>query len=127
MTSVHDLIDKARANAQDLHKRVMSATGRDDAAVKNDFQKLAVDAQQLAATLKAAAQGESADALAKRYLDDAVAQLEDAAIHAKNAAESAKPEFDKSRAAVVAEITGSIQGVSHALAAKRSALHTSPK
>jgi uncharacterized phage infection (PIP) family protein YhgE len=125
LNTLSDAIDRARANAQDLHKRVTALTAEDRAAAKTDFENLAVDAQQLAAALKTAAQGQQPNT--RQYLDDAVALLQDAANHARDAAKVAKPEFDRARAAVVADITDSIQLVSRAVATKRSAEHSAGK
>jgi len=119
LNTTKDAIDKARSDAQDLHKRITAATSNDQAAIKTDFERLALDAQQVVLTLKAASQG--AQPNTKPYLDDAAALLQDAANRAKDAAKLASPEFDKAKAAVVAQITDSIQRVSQAVAAKRAA------
>ena len=119
MNTTKDAIDKARSDAQDLHKRITAATSKDRAAIKTDFERFALDAQQVALALKSASQG--AQPNTKPYLDDAAALLQDAANRAKDAAKSARPELDEAKAAVVAQITDSIQRVSQAVAAKRAA------
>ena len=112
-------IDKARADAQDLHKRVLEATAKDQAAMKADFVSVAADAQQLVDSLKTTAAIEQPDARA--YLNDAAAVLQDAANHAKDAATAATPELNVAKSRVIAEVTNGVQSVSRAVAVKRSA------
>ena len=121
MSTIKDAINQARANAQDLHKQVMAATGKDQAAIKNDFTNVSTDAQALANSIKetAAAQAQQSDTRA--YLSDAVAQIQDAANHAKAAAQAAAPEFSKAKATVIADMTNGLNSLSHAVATQRAA------
>ena len=119
MSTPNDAIDKARADAQDLHKKIMAVTSTDQAAIKADFGAVATTAQQLATSLKTAAQAQQPNA--QQYLNSAASSMQDAATHAKDAAQGAAPELASARAKVVAELTDSLNSVSHAIAAKRSA------
>ena len=119
MNTVSDAIDKARSDAQDLHKKLMAATGKDRAAIKADLNTVAAGAQQLAASLKQTAQYQEPNA--QQYLNDAASLMQDAANHAKNAAQAAAPEFASAKSKVIADVSGSLNNLSHAVAAQRSA------
>ena len=121
MSTIKDAIDQARASAQDLHKQVMAATGKDQAAIKSDFMSVAADAQELAASIKKTAVAQVQQPDTQTYLNDAASQMQDAANHAKVAAQAAAPEFYKVKATVIADMTNGLNNLSHAVAAKRSA------
>ena len=118
MNTVSDAIDKARSDAQDLHKKILDATAKDQTAMKADFASASADAQQVAASLKAATAGQQPQT--KQYLNDAAARMQDAASHAKQAAAAAAPELGKAKARVIADVTTGLNNVSYAIASKRS-------
>ena len=119
MSTVNDAIDKARADAQDLHQKVMAATSKDKAAISADFNQVAASAQQLSASLKQSAQAQEPDT--KRYLNDAASRMQDAASHAKEAAQATASEFSQAKSKVVADVTTGVKSISYAVAAKRAA------
>ena len=119
MSTVNDALDKARSDAQDLHKKLLAATGKDQVAIKADLGTVAAGAQQLAASLKQTAQGQQPST--KQYLNDAASLMQDAASHAKDAAQAAAPEFASAKTKVIADVTQGLNNLSHAVAAQRSA------
>ena len=121
MSTIKDAIDQARANAQDLHKQVMAATGGDQAAIKSDFTNVAADAQALATSIKQTAASQAQQPDTQAYLSDAAAEIQDAANHAKAAAQAAAPEFSKAKAKVIADMTNGLNSLSHAVATQRAA------
>jgi hypothetical protein len=75
MSNVKETLEKARSEAQDLHKKIDADAAKDNAALRANVQDAAAKAQNLAASLKTIVDGQRADA--KQRIADAASQLED--------------------------------------------------
>jgi ketosteroid isomerase-like protein len=118
MNNVNDAIQKARAEAQDLHKKIEASTTKNHAAMRADLQNLAVQAVQLGSSVKTLADSQRADA--KQHLKDAAASLEDAAKHAKSVASAGDAEIKGAAQATLSRAREAVQSLSEAVASKRT-------
>ena len=117
MTNIKDALDRARSDAQDLHKKLEANTAKDHAALRADVENAAAQAQKLAASLRTAVEGQRADA--KQHLEDAAAQLEDAAKHVRDAAGASEAQLKQTNRAMLAKTRVALQSLSRAVASLR--------
>jgi hypothetical protein len=118
MNNVNDAIQKARAEAQDLHKKIEASTTKNHAALRADLLNLAVQADQLRSSVKTLADGQRADA--KQHLKDAAASLEDAAKNAKSVASAGDAQIKGAAQAALSRARDAVQSLSEAVASKRT-------
>ncbi len=119
MSGIEDALDHARSEAQDLHKKVEASTARDHAALRADVVNAAVQAKKLAASLQTL--GDALRADAKQHVQDAVAQLEDAAKHVRDVTAASEAELKRANLAMLENARSAVQSLSEAVASQRSA------
>lgn len=119
MNNVHvkDALDRARSEAQDLHKNIAASMTKNDAAIRASLADIATHAQSLGASVKAAASEQRADA--KQHLDHAASALGDTAKHAKAVAAAADGDIKREAGAALTRSRQAIQNLTEAVAAKR--------
>jgi hypothetical protein len=120
VSNINVTLDKARSEAQDLHKRIDATTAKDHAAIRADVKDSAEKAQQLAASLKTIVDGRRADA--KRHIEDAASQLEDAAKHAREIASASDAQLKERNKAMLSKVRNAAESLSQAVASERAKL-----
>ena len=118
MNTLKDAIEKARSEAQDLHKTIEASTAKNHAAMRAEFQNVATRAHDLSYSAKTLAESQSADA--KQHLKDAASSLADTAKHAKTVASAADSDIKQAAAAAVARARDAVRSLGAAVAAKRA-------
>ena len=118
MSNVNGALEKARSDAQNLHKRIVAATGKDHAAIRAEAQGVAARARELAQTVKANVEGQQIDV--QQHLKDAGAALESLASDAKSLASAGDANLKSKNRAALAHARLATQQLSQAVAAKRS-------
>jgi fructose-specific phosphotransferase system component IIB len=116
---VKDALDDVRASAQGLHATISDAAAKRDGAVKVDLEAVSQKAKALTEAVKGSvgAQNEAT----KKHLAEAVTQIEAMQKHAAEGLKSSGQAFQTSVRQVLADARASVQKVSEAVAAKRSA------
>jgi len=117
-----DALDQIRKGEQELHKALSDAAAKRGGATKADLEAIPQKAKAVAESIKSAV-GTQNEA-AKKHLKEAATYLEGVQ---KNAAEGLKRDGDAFQTSVrksLADARASIQRVSEAVAAKRSAQST---
>jgi hypothetical protein len=120
MSTIKDALDRARSEAQDLHKKIEAGTAKDHAALKAEVQESATKAQQLAASLKTVIDGQRDDA--KQHIKDAAAHLDDAAKHARDLATASDAQIKSANKAMLSKVRDAAENLSHAVASRRTAV-----
>ena len=117
--SVNKDLDQVRAAAQALHGAISDAAARRGGAVKADLEAVGPKAKAITESLKASigAQNE----VTKKHLKEAVTDLEAVQKHAAEAMKNSGRAFQASIRQTLADARASVQKVSEAVAAKRSA------
>ena len=118
MSATQDALDRARSEAQDLHKKLEASTAKDHAALRADVEHAAAQAKNVAESLKAVGEGQRADA--KQHVQDAIAHLEDAAKHVRDVAGASEAELEKTNLAILEKTRKALQSLSEAVASQRS-------
>ncbi len=118
-TKVKDALDHVREAAQELHGTISDAAAKRGGAVKADLE----DASKKAKAATEAAKGAigAQQEATKKHLTEAVTNLEAAQKHAAEGLKSSGQAFQTSIKQVVADARASVQKISEAIAAKRSA------
>ncbi|MGO9991792.1 MAG: hypothetical protein ACLPTF_04655 [Steroidobacteraceae bacterium] len=124
-TSMSKDLDKVRAAAQALHGAISDAAVRRGGAVRADFEAVAEGAKSIKESVKAT-MGVQNEAT-KKYLKEAVTDFEAVQTHAAEALKSFGQAFQASIRQTLADARASVQKVSEAVAAKRSAESTTRK
>ncbi|HVP34240.1 MAG TPA: hypothetical protein VMT09_11400 [Steroidobacteraceae bacterium] len=112
-------LDKVRAAAQELHGAISDAVVKRGGAVKADFEAVGQKAKSVTESVKTSLSAQN-DAT-KKHLKDAVTDLEAVQKHAAEALKNSGQAFQTSIRQTLADARASVQKVSEALAAKRSA------
>ena len=124
---VKDALDHIRASAQELHGAISDAATKGGGAVKRDLEAIPQKAKALADSVKSSmgAQNEAA----KKRLAEAVTHLEATQKHVAESLKSSGQAFETSVRQSLADARASVQKVSEAVAAARSAAskHSSKK
>jgi exonuclease VII small subunit len=118
-TKVKDALDHVRAAAQELHGAISDAAAKRGGAVKADLEAIPQKAKAVTESVKASigAQNEAA----KKQLTDAVTHLEATHKQLTESLKSSGQAFQTSVTKALAEARTSVQKISEAVAAKRSA------
>ena len=119
---VKDALDHIRAAAQELHGTISDAAAKRAGATKADLEALGQKAKAVTESAKASI-GSQNDA-AKKHLTEAISKLEATQKHVAEGLKSSGQAFETSVRKVVADARASVQNVSEAIAAKRSAAST---
>lgn len=119
---VKDALDHVRASAQELHGAMSDAAAKRAGATKADLEALAQKAKAVTEFAKASIN--SQNEAAKKHLTEAVGKLEATQKHLAEGAKSSGQAFETSVRKAVADARASVQKVSEAIAAKRSAAST---
>lgn len=118
MSNVNGALEKARGEAQELHKQISATLGQDQANVRAKAQILSAQAQDLARSVKTLADNQKADA--KQQLNDAASTLEGLASDAKATASASQAELKTKNEAALHRARAAAQKLSQALAAQRA-------
>jgi len=116
---VKDVLDDVRAAAQELHGAISDAAAKHGGAAKADLEAASQKAKALAESVKGAVDAHH-DAT-KKHLADAVTHLEATQKHAAEGLRSSGQAFQSSLKQALADARASVQRISEAVAAKRSA------
>ena len=119
-TDVKDALDDVRAAAQGLHAAISDVAGKRGGATKADLESFAQKAKTIAASARSSLDAQR-DAT-KKHLAEAVTHLEETQKHAAEGMKSSGQAFQDSIKKTLADARASVQKVSEAVAAKRSAL-----
>ena len=119
---IKDALDDVRAAAQKMHGALSDAAAKRGGATKADLEAFAQKAKSVTESVKGSigAQQETA----KKYLNDAVTHLEATQKHAAESLKTSGQAFQTSVKKAVADARASVQKISEAVAAKRSAAST---
>jgi hypothetical protein len=120
MSNIKETLDRARSEAQTLHKNIDATAAKDQAAMRADMKDSAEKAKQLAASLKTIVDGQRADA--KQHINDAAVQLDDAAKHARDVATATDDQLKKHNRAMLAKVRDAAENLSQAVASERTKL-----
>ena len=120
--SMNSDLDQVRAAAQQLHGAISDAAAKRGNAIKADLEAVGQKAKAVTESVKASvnAQNEAT----KKYLKSAVTDLEAVQRHAAEALKNSGHAFEVSMRQTLADARASVQKVSEAVAAKRSAAST---
>ncbi len=118
-TKVKDALDRVRAATQELHAAISDAAAKQGAATKADLEGFAQKAKAAAESVKAsmAAQHEAA----KKHLKEALTHIEATQKHIAEGLKSSGQALQTSIRQTAAEARASVEKVTEAIAAKRSA------
>lgn len=119
---IKDALDHIRAAAQELHGAISDAAAKRDGATKADLEAFAQKAKSVAESVKGSI-GTQQEA-AKQHLKDAATHLEDTQKHVAESLKTTGQAFQTSVQKAVADARASVQKISEAVAAKRSAAST---
>ncbi len=122
---VKDALDHVRAAAQELHGAISDAAAKRGAAAKEDVEAFGQKAKAVAESLKGSigAQNQAV----KKHLTEAVTHLEATQKHIAEGVKSSGKAFETSIRKAQADARASVQNVSEAIAAMRSAEATSTR
>jgi hypothetical protein len=118
MTNTSDALTRARGDAQALHRQIEAATAKNSEAVRGDLQQAGTKAQQLAASLKTAAESQRNDA--RQHLKSAATQLEDAGKRATGLAAATQSQIKDANRAMLGKVRDAVQNISHAISSQRA-------
>ena len=120
MSDTKDALDRARSEAQELHKKVEANTTKSHAALRTDIKDAAAKAQSLAASLRTVLDGQHADA--KQHIKNAAAELDDASKNARDIASASEEQLRKTNLAILEKVRDAAQDLSYAVASQRAAI-----
>jgi len=118
-SKIKDALDNVRASAQQLHGALSDAAAKRGGATKADLEAFANKAKAVTESAKASISAQQD--VTKKHLTEAVTALEAAQKHAAEGLKSAGQSFQTSIKQAIADARASVQKVSEAVAAKRSA------
>ncbi len=116
---VKDALDHVREAAQELHGTISDAAAKHGGATKADLEAFAQKAKAVTESAKASLSAQQDPA--KKHLAEAVTHLEETQKHAAEGLKSSGQAFQNSIKKALADARASVQKVSEAVAAKRSA------
>jgi fructose-specific phosphotransferase system component IIB len=118
-TKIKEALEHVRAGAQELHGAISDAAAKRGGAIKADLESVPQKAKALTESIKGSigTQNEAA----KEHLKEAVMYLEAVQKHAAEGLKSTGQSFQTSVRQVLADARASVQKVSEAVAARRSA------
>jgi Mg2+ and Co2+ transporter CorA len=116
MSDMSDILTRARGDAQALHQKIEAARTKNHEAVRTDLQQAGAKAQQLAGSLKTAAESQRNDA--RQHLKSAASQLEDAGKRASDLGHATQSQINDENTAMLGKVRGAIQNISHAIASQ---------
>ena len=118
-TSMNTDLDGIRAAAQELHGKISDAAAKSSGAVKADLEAAGQKAKSVTASIKASVSAQNQ--AAQTDLKAAVAYLEEVQKHASEGLKNTGPAFQAAVRQTLADARASVQKVSEAVAATRSA------
>ena len=121
-TKVKESLDHVRASAQELHGAISDAAAKRGGAVKADLEAIPLKAKALNESIKGCIGGQSE--ATKKSLKEALTYLESVQKHLAESLKSTGKAFQTSVRQAQADARASVQKVSEAVAAKRSAEST---
>jgi len=124
-TNVKDALGHVRTAAQELHSAISDAVAKRGGATKADLEVFGQKAKAVAESAKNSMGGQS-DA-AKKHIKDAVTQLEATQQHVADGLKTSGQAFQTSMRQVLADARASVQNISEAVAAARTAASSKTK
>ncbi len=121
-TKVKEALEHLRAGAQELHGAISDAAAKRGGAIKADLESVPQKAKALTESIKGSMGIQNE--VAKKHLKEAVTYLEGVQKHAAEGLKSTGQEFQTSARQALADARASVQKVSEAVAATRSAEST---
>jgi len=118
-TKVKDALNHVRASAQELHGAISDAAAKHGGALKADLESIPQKAKALTESIKGSVGGQNE--ATKKHLKEATTYLEALQKHAAEGLKSTGKAFQTSVRKTLADARASVQHVSEAVAAKRSA------
>lgn len=116
---VKDALDHTRTAAQELHGALSDAAAKRGGAIKSDIEAIPLKAKAIADSLRSSLGAQSA--ATKRSLSEAMTYLEATGTHATEAIKSSGQTAERSIQQAITDARASVQKISEAVAAKRSA------
>lgn len=120
MSTISDAVEKARNEAQALHKQLSSSTEKNHAAIRANARSVAAEASQLAGAVTGLIASQQSDA--KQHLKDAAATLQAAASDAQSVVTAGDDNLKERNTVALGRIRSATQKLSQAVAAKRASL-----
>jgi len=117
--NIKDALDHVRASTQELHKTISDAVAKREGATKADLEAFAQKAKSVAESAKSSISTQNE--AVKKHLADAVTHLEATQKHAAESLKSSGKAFHNSIKQAVTDARASVEKISEAVAAKRSA------
>jgi len=121
-TTVKEALDHVRAGAQELHGTISDAAAKRGGAVKADLEAVGQKAKAVAESVKSSI--DTQNEAAKKLLAEAATHIEAVQKHAAEGLKSTGHAFEASVRQTLAGARASVQKVSEAVAAMRSAEST---
>jgi hypothetical protein len=118
-TNIKDALDHVRASTQELHKTISDSVAKREGATKADLEAFAQKAKSVAESAKGSISTQNE--AVKKHLADAVTHLEATQKHAAESLKSSGKAFQNSIKQALTDARASVEKVSEAVAAKRSA------
>jgi hypothetical protein len=119
-TQIKDALDHARAAAQELHGAISAAAAKQAGATKADLEAFAQKTKSVAQSLKSSINAQQG--AARKALTDAATELETAQKHAAEGLKVSGEAFQNHLKDAVGNARASVQKISDAVDAARSAL-----
>jgi len=117
--NVKDALSHLRAAAQELHRAISDAAAKQGGATKADLDAFAQKARSVSQSLKSTINTQTG--MARKALTDAAKELEASEKKAGDAAKASGQELQRSIREAVGGVRASVQKISDAVAAARSA------
>src|SRR6266850_266496 len=121
---VTDALKHVRSAGQELHRAISDAVTKRAGATKADLEAFGNKVKTVADSAKNSVKAQNA--AVKKHMADAVAQLEVAQKHVTDGLKASGEKFQASARQAVADARTTVQKISEAVAAQRSAASTKP-
>jgi ABC-type transporter Mla subunit MlaD len=118
-TQVKTALDHARVAAQELHGAISDAVAKRGGATKADLEAFGQKLKAITESAKTSAS--SRNAAVKKHVDDAVTQLEATQKHVNDGLKASGDKVQTAVRQTLADVRTSVQKISEAVAAQRSA------
>ena len=119
MDNTKDALDKARGDAQSLHRKIARNTTKRHAEIRAEAHVVGAQAQELGRAVKELFDAQSSDA--RGHLKDALTALEAANKEITSIAQAGDADAKARNRAALAQVRAATQKLSEAVAAKRAA------
>lgn len=121
-TTMKEALERARAEAQQLHQRLDAANAANHATLRAELQKTIEHAETIAAAIRESASEQ--DTQTKRHLDEAANALRDAGHRARGAATAGEAKLKSAGISVAARVRDALKHISEAASENRTPAST---